>query len=103
MNRSWTLVAAALLATACAKATDPAAGSAPPTPVRTAPVETVELAGSVRSVGTLEPETEVRLSFKAGGVVERVDVHAGDTVRRGQLLATIRRAGWSLEMASDTR
>ncbi|MFO1407579.1 MAG: efflux RND transporter periplasmic adaptor subunit [Steroidobacteraceae bacterium] len=93
MNRPWIpLVAALVLAAACTQEAGGPAAAAPPTPVRTAPVETVELAGSVRSVGTLEPETEIRLSFKVGGVVERVGVHAGDTVARGQLLATIRRA-----------
>jgi RND family efflux transporter MFP subunit len=61
-------------------------------PVRTAPAESVELPGSVRSVGVLEPRDEMRLSFKVGGVVDTVAVDAGDRVRRGQLLATIKRA-----------
>ena len=92
MNRPWIALAIATLAIAgCSHEGTPAAPSAPATPVRAAPVETVELSGAVRAVGTLEPETEIRLSFKAGGVVERIAVHAGDGVSRGQLLATIRR------------
>lgn len=61
-------------------------------PVQTTPVESVELQGSVRSVGVLEPRDEMRLSFKVGGVVDTVSVDVGDRVRRGQLLATIKRA-----------
>ena len=92
MNRTWmALAAATLLLAGCSREDTPAAATAPATPVRAAPVETVELSGAVRAVGTLEPETEVRLSFKVGGVVERIEVHAGDSVKRGQLLATIRR------------
>jgi RND family efflux transporter MFP subunit len=92
MNRSWIALAVATLALAGCSNEDPATlPAAPATPVRAAPVETVELSGAVRSVGTLEPETEIRLSFKVGGVVEHIAVHGGDTVTRGQLLATIRR------------
>ena len=92
MNRPWiALAAASLLLAGCSNEDSAPKSPAPATPVRAAPVETVQLSGAVRAVGTLEPETEIRLSFKVGGVVERIVVHAGDTVARGQLLATIRR------------
>ncbi len=87
------LAVAGLLLTACGRESpsQPAApGSA--APVRTSPVESVQLPGSVRSVGVLEPRDEIRLSFKVGGVVDTVSVDVGDRVRRGQLLATIKRA-----------
>jgi multidrug efflux system membrane fusion protein len=61
-------------------------------PVHTVPAESVQLQGTVRSVGALEPRDEMRLSFKVGGVVDTVTVDVGDHVRRGQLLATIKRA-----------
>ena len=103
MNRPWIALAIATLAIAgCSHEGTPAAPSAPATPVRAAPVETVELSGAVRAVGTLEPETEIRLSFKAGGVVERIAVHAGDGVSRGQLLATIRRTEVDTALAQAT-
>ena len=86
------LAIASLLLAACGK--EPASQPAvrlDATPVRTAPAEIVELQGSVRSVGVLEPRDEMRLSFKVGGVVDAVSVDVGDRVRRGQLLATIKR------------
>jgi multidrug efflux system membrane fusion protein len=87
------LAIAGLLLTAC--------GQQPPSqpaalrdaaPVQAARAESVELQGSVRAVGILEPRDEMRLSFKVGGVVDTVRVDVGDHVQRGQLLATIKRA-----------
>lgn len=97
------LAASALAVAACSRESpSPGAAQAPATPVRAAPVETVQLAGSVRAVGTLEPESEVRLSFKVGGVVDSITVHAGDQVTRGQLLATIKRAEVDTAVAQAT-
>jgi RND family efflux transporter MFP subunit len=62
------------------------------TPVRIAVVESTQAEDRVRAVGTLGPRDEVRLSFKVGGIVERLSVEAGDSVRRGQSLATLRQA-----------
>jgi RND family efflux transporter MFP subunit len=70
----------------------PAADARAATPVRTAVVERANSDDRVRAVGVLGPRDEVRLSFKVSGIVERLDVDAGDAVRRGQLLATLRRA-----------
>ena len=103
MNRTWMALAiASLLLSGCSREEQSAAAPAPATPVRAAPVETVELSGAVRAVGTLEPETEIRLSFKVGGVVERITVHAGDTVSRGQMLAAIRRTEVDTALAQAT-
>lgn len=88
-----TLAIAGLLLAACGRSHAPAQTTAQEAaPVRTAPAESVDVPGSVRSVGVLEPRDEMRLSFKVGGVVDKVAVDAGDRVRRGQLLATIKRA-----------
>jgi RND family efflux transporter MFP subunit len=83
------LAALALLA-ACGRATPPE----PPTardvaPVRTVPAERAAVDANVRAVGILAPRDEVRLSFKVGGVIERVAVDAGDRVRAGQVLAVL--------------
>jgi RND family efflux transporter MFP subunit len=85
------LLAAALL-TACgeAPAPDQATPQTPTATVRTAPVESVALDDEVRAVGLLVPRDELRLSFKVGGVIERVDVDVGDRVRAGQVLAVLR-------------
>jgi RND family efflux transporter MFP subunit len=61
-------------------------------PVRAEPAESLSLSSKVRSVGILAPRDEIRLSFKTGGVVDRISVDAGDAVRKGQLLAVIKRA-----------
>ena len=85
------LAIAALLA-ACGEA--PAPEAVPPeaaaAPVRTAPAESVALDDEVRAVGLLVPRDELRLSFKVGGVLERVDVDVGDRVRAGQTLAVLK-------------
>jgi RND family efflux transporter MFP subunit len=59
--------------------------------VRTVPVESVAVAQQTRAVGVLAPRDEIRLSFKVGGVVDSVRVESGDTVRKGQLLAELKR------------
>lgn len=59
-------------------------------PVRTVPVERADVDASVRAVGILAPRDEVRLSFKVGGVIESMNVDAGDRVRDGQVLAVLK-------------
>ncbi len=66
--------------------------TAAPAPVRTAPVEEARVDAGVRAVGVLAPRDELRLSFKVGGIVERMAVDAGDRVAAGQVLATLKRA-----------
>jgi RND family efflux transporter MFP subunit len=85
---SW--LAAAVLAAACSGGGGEPAGDAPAgTPVRVAEVEQAELQSSLRAVGVLAPANEVRLSFKAGGVVASIEVEQGQLVRRGQPLASL--------------
>jgi RND family efflux transporter MFP subunit len=62
-----------------------------PAPVRAEPVASATVAHQARAVGVLGPRDEVRLAFKVGGIVERVLVDAGDRVRKGQLLAELKR------------
>ena len=44
----------------------------------------------VQVTGYLSTQDETRLSFKTGGVIDRIYVSEGDKVRKGQLLATIK-------------
>ncbi len=85
-------LAAVVLLAACGEAPTPAevAPQATAAPVRTAPAESVALDDEVRAVGLLVPRDELRLSFKVGGVLERVDVDVGDRVRAGQTLAVLK-------------
>ncbi len=79
----------------------PACSKPTPTPAATSagnaiPVETVqaEPAGtnnSIYATGTLSANSEIRLSFKTGGIVKRVLVETGERVRAGQLLAELDR------------
>jgi RND family efflux transporter MFP subunit len=90
--RCLTAVAATALLAACDGSPAPAEAETPPPAVRTAPVESVTVNQQVRAVGVLAPRDELRLGFKVGGVVDTVRVEAGDVVRRGQVLAELKRA-----------
>lgn len=86
-------VAAAALAlpTACSRDVPPeTATGRDAAPVRTATAERAAADSVVRAVGILAPRDEIRLSFKVGGVIDRVEVDAGDRVRAGQLLAVLK-------------
>jgi RND family efflux transporter MFP subunit len=84
--------AGAVLLAACGGPQAPADAESPPAAVRAAPVESVAVTQQTRAVGVLSPRDELRLAFKVGGVVDTVRVEAGDVVRRGQLLAELKRA-----------
>ena len=85
------LITAAMLALALAACGDGAEQPAGPAaaPVRVATVEQAPAAESLRAVGVLAPADEVRLAFKAGGVIQSITVEQGAPVRKGQVLATL--------------
>jgi RND family efflux transporter MFP subunit len=78
----------AFLFTACQKeAAAPAA-----TPLRQVAVESVALTTDqppIEAAGVLVRKLEPTLAFKVGGIVAEVAVRAGETVRRGQVLARL--------------
>lgn len=85
-------VGALLLALAgCASGTAQEATEAQqdPVPVRTEALAFEPLARPIVATGMLGPRDEIALSFKIGGVVERIDVDPGARVRAGQTLATL--------------
>lgn len=58
------------------------------------PVKTIALnndiqAGTVNASGQFTTDDEAMLSFKTGGVIERILVKEGDAVRKGQVLAAL--------------
>jgi multidrug efflux system membrane fusion protein len=86
------MLVATLLLAACAQQDEsPAATRIPAAPVHAVPVESAALADTVRAVGVLAPRDEVRLAFKTGGMIDSLTVDVGDRVRRGQVLATLKR------------
>ena len=72
-------------------------------PVRTAPATSGPAGASIGASGLLASEDEMRLSFKTGGIIRRLAVREGDTVRKGQLLAELELAevGAQAEQASQ--
>lgn len=72
-------------------AAKPAAHVSAPIPVETAKPEPAGSANAIRATGTLSANVELRVSFKTGGILKRLLVDTGQTVRAGQLLAELDR------------
>jgi membrane fusion protein, multidrug efflux system len=90
MHRPMLLPALAglLLLAACG---GPAAAPPSATPARVAPAALGPAQPPLFANGVLVPRDEIRLAFKVGGIVRRIDVHPGDRVRAGQVLAELER------------
>ncbi|MCX6251646.1 MAG: efflux RND transporter periplasmic adaptor subunit [Bacteroidetes bacterium] len=58
-------------------------------PVKVISLCQAEVTGSVQSSGQFTTDDETMLSFKTGGIVDRIYVKEGDRIRKGQLLATL--------------
>ena len=90
-----TAVAALSLSAVLAGCSQSGAHTAPPAAdartVRVVQVQEAVLGKPIRAVGVLEPKDKLTLGFKVGGVVARVAVEEGDTVRRGAVLAELDR------------
>jgi RND family efflux transporter MFP subunit len=59
-------------------------------PVRVAEIGKDSRTGQIQASGYLSTEDEARLSFKVGGIIERIYVREGEKIRKGQLLATLK-------------
>lgn len=86
------LAATAVTLAGCGGRADEDKPAARPTAVRAVPVVSAAMAHQTRAVGLLAPRDEIRLAFKVGGMIEHVHVESGQEVRRGQLLAELKRA-----------
>lgn len=58
-------------------------------PVKTAQVQVQTLKQNVRAAGVLGTKEEIKLSFKIGGVIDKILADQGQSVTQGQLLATL--------------
>jgi RND family efflux transporter MFP subunit len=84
----WLISLSALLALAgCADSAEEL--PPPPTPVHAIEASTGPSAAPIRTNGMLVNKDEFRLAFKVGGVIKRIAVNEGDSVRAGQKLAEI--------------
>lgn len=95
MKRSGSVAIAAAIAlglSACGSGKPETASDVQPAPVRAVPAASAQTAAQTRAVGVLAPRDEIRLAFKVGGIVDSINVDAGDVVRKGQLLAALKRA-----------
>jgi RND family efflux transporter MFP subunit len=84
-------LALALAFTACsnkAETTSTTPGLAP-IPVKVASISQIDAQRPINIGGLLATENEARLSFKTGGIIQRIHVKVGDPVRKGQKLATL--------------
>ena len=88
----FALSVALLAAAGCGVGEAPATPAEVEVPVRLADVGKLPLDVSLRAVGVVAPRDDVRLSFKAPGIVAAVHVREGDEVRAGQLLAELEQA-----------
>jgi len=90
MGRSLLLVLFCLAAVACSDGES--AAPAPEAPlVQVVEVAPVGAAGTIRASGLVGYRREPALSFTSPGVIGDIRVDSGDVVRRGQVLATLRR------------
>ncbi len=75
------------LLTACSQAVE--VQEMPATPVRTETARLGPAAPPISASGSVAAKDELRLSFKVAGIVRRIAVQEGETVKRGQRLAEI--------------
>ena len=59
-------------------------------PVRTVAVVTRRLSEPVRTSGYLSSEAEIKLSFKTGGLIDKIFIEEGEKVHKGQILAALK-------------
>ncbi len=84
--------AATLMLAGCGSGPNAAENKTPsvsPTYVRLAPVERTNAGIPIHAVGRMEAKQELHLSFKIGGIVDKMLVDEGQEVRKGQLLASL--------------
>ena len=98
MKRPWLLVlagAAALAGIVVWRMTSASRGIT----VETSPVRRQEMRAPVLAAGKIEPHTRARVSARVIGRIERLSVHEGDLVKKGQKLADLDRTQYASQVA----
>jgi RND family efflux transporter MFP subunit len=57
--------------------------------IKVQPVQAIEYKVPVRATGLLGTRSEMKLSFKTGGIIKKIHVNEGDAVNRGTILAEL--------------
>src|SRR6185503_18483863 len=70
--------------------------------VEVAPVREVSTGSGTRYSATVEPDAQVAVAFRVSGYVEGVAVEEGDHVKKGAVLATIRRSDYVQKLCQAT-
>jgi RND family efflux transporter MFP subunit len=83
------IVSLLILATSCSQADQKENPINNAVKVRTHPVEYREYKLAVRATGMLSTATEMKLSFKTGGIISQLNVREGTSVKRGEVLAEL--------------
>ncbi len=78
-----------ILAFACKQADPKESPDKQTVKVRIQPVEYREYKIAVRATGLLSTATEMKLSFKTGGIISLINVREGRSVKRGEVLAQL--------------
>lgn len=81
--------ALAALAAGCGADSAPTAAATKPIPVQTQQAGSGPAMPAIETTGVVATRDEMRLSFKVSGLIKRITVQEGQTVRKGQLLAQI--------------
>ena len=89
MSRISLMLVFPLVLAACGRGRAGAPASHDAISVRLAPVTVQSVAQPITATGVLGPKTEVPLSFKIGGVIGRILVDEGQSVRAGDTLALL--------------
>lgn len=92
MRQLLSIIAISVVLTACgSKAAETKIIEADkPIPVKLISIQQEAADNIINVTGYLSTENETKLSFKTGGVIDRIFVKEGDNIRKGQLLATIK-------------
>lgn len=75
-------------------------GKNPAANIQTATVASQDLKQTVLSTGQVISQTDLSLSFQAGGVVEKINVAAGANVKKGDVLAVLSQANAQAALVS---
>lgn len=99
----WMLSLAAFWLTACASVTTPPTLPTVALDSANAAPTLATSGGGVTASGMIVPAQEARMAFAVGGLVKKVNVNVGDTVRAGDLLAELDNTALQLELAQAER
>lgn len=82
------LLSGVLILTGCKK-DEPSNNEPAPIPVKTAPVVKKSISIPIHTSGILTASENIKLSFKIGGLIDGIEADEGQSVRRGQIIASL--------------